>query len=155
MDKPELERVERVQANFSGLRTLLRANQCRFSINSPTDTDRAPTRHWTARRGRSFRPKFENEKSVIAINAQVNVPRILAGMKSNGWGVAATCVNCGINNKTLSKMLNGQIPHRLDALYRLIDGLKIPMEEALISGSAHKEARLLLLRSRRRDQNIA
>jgi len=29
------------------------------------------------------------------MNATVNVPRILAGMKANGWGVAATCVKWG------------------------------------------------------------
>jgi hypothetical protein len=45
-----------------------------------------------------------------------------AGMKANGWGVAATCVNVGVNNKILAKILNGKIPHRLDAFYRVIDG---------------------------------
>jgi hypothetical protein len=89
------------------------------------------------------------------MNAQINVPRILAGMKANGWGVAATCVNVGVNNKTLAKILNGQIPRRLDAFYRVIDGLKIPIEEALISGSAHKAARLHVVPGGRRDSLIA
>jgi hypothetical protein len=69
--------------------------------------------------------------------------------------VAATCANVGVNNKTLSKILNGQIPQRLDAFYRVIDGLKIPMEEAVINGTAHQTARLLLLPGGRRDTNLA
>ena len=80
------------------------------------------------------------------MNAHVNVPRILQGMKKNGWGVAATCANVGVNNKTLSKILNGQVPSRLDAFYRVIDGLKIPIEEALSNhGTAHQTPRLTVL----------
>jgi hypothetical protein len=71
------------------------------------------------------------------MNARVNVPRIVEGIKRAGWGVAATCVNVGVNNKTLTKILDGQVPRRLDAFYRVIDGLKIPIEEALINGGAH------------------
>jgi hypothetical protein len=89
------------------------------------------------------------------LNAQVNVPRILQAMKRNGWGVAATCANVGVNNKTLAKILNGQIPQRLDAFYRLIDGLKIPIEEAVIHGGSHQTARLHLVPGGRRDTNIA
>jgi hypothetical protein len=54
------------------------------------------------------------------MNATVNVPRILQAMKEKGWGVAATCVNCGVNNKTLTKILNGEVPRRLDAFYRVL-----------------------------------
>jgi transcriptional regulator with XRE-family HTH domain len=89
------------------------------------------------------------------MNAQVNVPRILQAMKKQGWGVAATAVNCGVNNKTLSKILNGQVPQRLDAFYRVIDGLKIPIEEAVIHASAPKAAELYLLPGGRRDSNLA
>jgi transcriptional regulator with XRE-family HTH domain len=89
------------------------------------------------------------------MNAVVNDPRILEAMKKNGWGIAATCINVGVNNKTLSKILNGQVPSRLDAFYRCIDGLKIPIEEALIHGSAPKTATIHLLPGGRRDQNIA
>jgi lambda repressor-like predicted transcriptional regulator len=89
------------------------------------------------------------------MNAQVNVPRILAGMKANGWGVAATCVNVGVNNKTLAKILDGKVPRRLDAFYRVIDGLKIPIEEALIGGSTHKAAQLHLVSDRRREPHVA
>jgi hypothetical protein len=56
-------------------------------------------------------------------------------MKKNGWGVAATCANVGTNNKTLAKILDGKVPRRLDAFYRVIDGLKIPIEEALIGAT--------------------
>jgi hypothetical protein len=88
------------------------------------------------------------------MNATVNVPRILAGMKANGWWVAATCVNCGMNNKTLAKILNGTVPRRLDAFYRLCDGLKIPIQEALIGGT-HQTTRLHLVSGGRRDSHIA
>jgi hypothetical protein len=89
------------------------------------------------------------------VNAQVNVPRILQAMKKNGWGVAATCVNVGVNNKTLAKILNGQVPHRLDAFYRVIDGLQIPIQEAVINGSTHKTAKLHVVSGGRGEKNIA
>jgi len=89
------------------------------------------------------------------MNAQVNVPRILEGMKKHGWGVAACCVNCRVNNKTLTKILNGQVPSRLDAFYRVLDGLKIPIGEAVIHGGTPKAAQIHLLPSGRRDSNIA
>ena len=75
----------------------------------------------------------------MIVNARINVPRIVEAMKAHGWGVVGTCVNCGVNNKTLAKVLRGDVPRRLDALYRLLDGLKIPIEEALIGGT-HKTA---------------
>jgi hypothetical protein len=89
------------------------------------------------------------------MNATVNVTRILQAMKRNGWGVAATCANVGVNNKTLAKVLNGEVPQRLDAFYRVIDGLKIPIEEALLHGGAPKTAKLHLLPGGRRDTDIA
>ena len=67
------------------------------------------------------------------MNAQVNVPRILQAMKAKGWGVQATCAFAGVNNKTLKKILDGEVPKRLDAFYRLIDGLNIPISEAVLS----------------------
>ncbi len=63
----------------------------------------------------------------------VDVPRILQAMKTNNLGKAATAMHCGINNKTLAKILDGHVPRRLDAFYRLCDGLKIPIQEALIA----------------------
>jgi transcriptional regulator with XRE-family HTH domain len=69
------------------------------------------------------------------IAAKPNVVRILAAMSRQGWGVKDTCVNCGMNNKTLAKILKGEMPRRLDAFYRLCEGLKIPVQEALINGT--------------------
>jgi len=69
------------------------------------------------------------------IAAKPNVVRIIAAMNRAGWGVRDTCVNCGLNNKTLSKILKGEMPRRLDALYRLCEGLKIPVQEALMNGT--------------------
>jgi hypothetical protein len=69
------------------------------------------------------------------IAVKPNVVRIIAAMNRAGWGVRDTCVNCGLNNKTLAKILKGEMPRRLDALYRLCEGLKIPVQEALINGS--------------------
>jgi lambda repressor-like predicted transcriptional regulator len=88
-------------------------------------------------------------------NVHVDVARILEGMKRQGWGVAACCVNCGVNNKTLSKILDGKVPKRLDAFYRVLDGLKIPMGEALIHGSTPKTAQIHLLPNRRRDTQVS
>jgi transcriptional regulator with XRE-family HTH domain len=74
------------------------------------------------------------------VNAQVNVPRILQGMKAKGWGIQATCAFAGVNNRTLKKILNGEVPIRLDAFYRLIDGLNIPIGEAIINGGTYQKA---------------
>jgi hypothetical protein len=75
------------------------------------------------------------------MNARVNVARILTAMAQNRWGIHATCIHCGINNKTLAKILRGEMPRRLDAFYRVIDGLKIPIQEALIGGTYQTEKR--------------
>jgi hypothetical protein len=104
-----------------------------------------------------FSPKGRLKEGLKTTNAQVNVPCILAGMKAKGWGVAVTCVNVGVNNKTLAKILDGKVPRRLDAFYRVIDGLKIPIQEALIAPT-HKAAqgsRLYELPDRRRADQIA
>ncbi len=77
----------------------------------------------------------------MAVNARVNVPRILEAMAAHGWGVVPTCVNCDVNNKTLARVLSGEIPRRLDAFYRICDGLSIPIKEALIGGTHQAEAR--------------
>jgi transcriptional regulator with XRE-family HTH domain len=69
------------------------------------------------------------------IAAKPNVVRIIAAMNRAGWGVHDTCVNCDMNNKTLAKILKGEMPHRIDVLYRLCEGLKIPIEDALINGT--------------------
>jgi len=89
------------------------------------------------------------------MNASVNVPRIIEAMREKGWGVRDTCANCGVNNKTLSSVLAGKVPKRLDALYRLLAGLGITSQEALINGGSPKKARLRLVFNRRRGEEIA
>jgi DNA-binding Xre family transcriptional regulator len=91
------------------------------------------------------------------MDARVNVPRIVQAMKANDWGKAATAVNCGMNNKTLAKILDGKVPQRFDALYRLCDGLKIPIQEVLIAPTykATQGSRLYLVSGRRRSDEIA
>jgi lambda repressor-like predicted transcriptional regulator len=89
------------------------------------------------------------------MNAEVDVPRILEAMQKNGWGIAAACVNLGVNNKTLKKILNGQVPKRLDAFYRVIEGLEIPIQEALIHGSSHQTPRLTVLPGRRQPSQVS
>jgi hypothetical protein len=82
------------------------------------------------------------------LNVAVNVTRILEAMKARDWGLVATAVNVGVSNKTLAKILDGRLPKRLDALYRVLDGLKIPIEEVLINASSHqteKRPRLYLV----------
>jgi len=89
------------------------------------------------------------------VNASVNVARIIEAMREKGWGVRDTCVNCGVNNKTLSSVLAGKVPKRLDALYRLLDGLEITTQEALINGGSSQKARLYVLSNRWRGKEIA
>jgi transcriptional regulator with XRE-family HTH domain len=74
------------------------------------------------------------------MNARMNVARVVTGMKAKRWNVRQTCVNCGINSKTLKKILDGQVPARLDALYRLADGLGIAIEEVILNAAPHKTA---------------
>ena len=93
----------------------------------------------------------------MIVNARINVPRIVEAMKAHGWGVVGTCVNCGVNNKTLAKVLRGDVPRRLDAFYRICDGLNIPIKEALLGGS-HQTAqgsRLRLVSSGRLGHTVA
>jgi len=63
------------------------------------------------------------------MNATINVPRILAAMHAKGWQRVETAARCKIATATLNKILDGQIPHRLDTLYRLADGLGLTIQE--------------------------
>jgi hypothetical protein len=65
------------------------------------------------------------------MNVSINVPAILGAMRRHGWGVRATCINCGVNCDTLKKILDGRMPKHLDAWYRLMNGLELKEEEAL------------------------
>jgi transcriptional regulator with XRE-family HTH domain len=91
------------------------------------------------------------------MEVQIDVPRIVQAMKANGWSKTAAAVNCHMNNKTLAEILDGKVPRRLDVLYRLSDGLKIPIQEMLL-GSTHKTAqgsRLYVLPGGRRSDSVA
>jgi transcriptional regulator with XRE-family HTH domain len=79
-------------------------------------------------------------------------------MKARGWGLVETAVRVGVSNKTLAKILDGKLPKRLDALYRVLDGLKIPIEEALIDASSHQtkeRPRLYVLPGGREPDRVA
>jgi len=79
-------------------------------------------------------------------------------MKRRDWGRHETCVRCRINNKTLAKILDGRIPRRIDALYRLVDGLQITMEEALGNATAYNQTQrpqLNVVPGGRRGQPVA
>jgi hypothetical protein len=74
--------------------------------------------------------------------AAINTPRIIQAMRDHGWGVLDTCVNCKMNCKTVKQILDGKMPKRIDALYRLCDGLELSIEEALIvNGGTHHQER--------------
>jgi transcriptional regulator with XRE-family HTH domain len=79
----------------------------------------------------------------------LNVGRIYAAMKAKGWGRKSTCINCGMANETLNKILTGQIPRRLDPLFRLCDGLEISMRELIVFPSAEPAGSIKPLEIRR------
>ncbi len=91
------------------------------------------------------------------MNVIVNVPRILQAMNAKGWGIHATAVNCGMNNKTVSRILDGKVPRRVDAIGRLVNGLNIPIQEALIAPThkATQGPRLYVVPSRRKPNEVA
>ena len=91
------------------------------------------------------------------MNVLVNVPRILQAMEAKQLKVIDACAVCGVNNKTLAKILRGEFPRRIDAFYRIVSGLQIPFQEAVIAPT-HKKAegsRLYLLPGGRRSDTIA
>jgi lambda repressor-like predicted transcriptional regulator len=90
------------------------------------------------------------------IAAKPNIAQIVQAMRTRGWGVRDTCVNCGVNSKTLKKILGGEIPRRIDALYRVADGLGISIKEAVYNASTPKTAERgrVLLFGRRPAQKI-
>jgi len=42
------------------------------------------------------------------MNVSVNVPRILQAMEAKQLKIVDACVVCGVNNKTLAKILRGE-----------------------------------------------
>jgi transcriptional regulator with XRE-family HTH domain len=91
------------------------------------------------------------------MNVTVNVTRILQAMEARQLKIVDVCAVCGVNNKTLAKILRGEVPRRIDAFYRVVNGLQIPFQEAVIAPT-HKTtqgSRLYVLRGRRRSDQIA
>ena len=85
------------------------------------------------------------------INAAINVPRILQAMEVKQLKKVDVCRLCGVNNKTLATILRGEIPHRIDPLYRILKGLQLSAQEVIIA-AAHKKAegsRLRVVSNRR------
>jgi hypothetical protein len=91
------------------------------------------------------------------MNVSVNVPRILQAMNAKGWGVHTTAVNCGMNNKTVSRILDGKVPRRVDAMGRLANGLDVPIQEVFVAPT-HKTTqgpRLYVVHNRRKPDEVA
>jgi transcriptional regulator with XRE-family HTH domain len=94
--------------------------------------------------------------SVRVINAAVNVARILQAMEAKQLKRVGACAVCGVNNKTLAKILRGELPQRIDAFYRVLNGLQIPFEEAVIAPT-HKttqRSRLYVVPNRRKPNEV-
>jgi len=87
----------------------------------------------------------------------VNVSRILQAMNAKGWGVHATAVNCGMNSKTVSRILDGKVPRRVDAMGRLANGLDVPIQEVFIAPThkATQGPRLYVVPNRRKSDKVA
>ena len=49
------------------------------------------------------------------MNAVINDARILKAMEAKQLKVVDACALCGVNNKTLAKILRGEFPRRVDA----------------------------------------
>jgi transcriptional regulator with XRE-family HTH domain len=90
----------------------------------------------------------------MEIKATINVARFIQAMEVKQLKVVDVCAVCGVNNKTLAKILRGEFPGRIDAFYRIINGLQIPISEALI-GTTPSAPRLQVLRGGRQPAQIA
>jgi len=91
------------------------------------------------------------------MNVTVNVVRILQAMEAKQLRVVDACAVCGVNNKTLAKILRGEVPRRIDAFYRVVNGLQIPVQEAVIART-HKTTQgpqLYVVPNRRKHNEIA
>ena len=67
------------------------------------------------------------------MDGAINDARILQAMEAKQLKVVDACAFCGVNNKTLAKILRGKMPRRIDAFYRVVNGLQIPFQEAVIA----------------------
>ena len=75
------------------------------------------------------------------MNAQIDTVKILSAMHAKGWQRAETAARCKIAVLTLNKILEGHMPHRLDTLYRLADGLGLTIQE--VFGQPAQKLRLV------------
>ena len=75
------------------------------------------------------------------ISAIILTHKLLAAMAKKGWNLRDTCVNCGLDNRTLNKILAGEMPARIDAFYRLCRGLGVEVEDVLHSVQPHEKRR--------------
>lgn len=91
------------------------------------------------------------------MNVVVNVSRILQAMEVKQLKIVDACAVCGVNNKTLAKILRGEVPRRIDALYRVVNGLQIPFKEAVIAPThkATQGPRLYVVPDRRKPNEVA
>ena len=93
----------------------------------------------------------------MAINVSIKASRILQAMVARQFKIVDVCRVCGVNNKTLAKILRGELPRRIDAFDRVLRGLQIPYEEAVID-STHKttqRSRLHVVPTRRKPDQVA
>jgi len=63
------------------------------------------------------------------MSTQIDVVRIITAMHAKGWHRVETAARCRIAVRTLNQILDGRVPHRLDTLYRLADGLGLSIQE--------------------------
>jgi transcriptional regulator with XRE-family HTH domain len=97
------------------------------------------------------------EEAVVAINITIKASRILQAMEAKQLNIVDACAVCGVNNKTLAKMLRGELPRRIDAFFRVLNGLQIPYEEAVIAPTykTTQGSRLYVVPSRRKAEAVA
>jgi transcriptional regulator with XRE-family HTH domain len=79
----------------------------------------------------------------------LNVGSIYAAMQAKGWGKKNTCVECGMAIETLNKILAGKVPRRIDSLFRLCEGLGIPMRELFVFPASDPDSKTAELALRR------
>lgn len=91
----------------------------------------------------------------MQIKATINVTRFVAAMEAKQLKIVDACALCGVNNKTLAMILRGEFPKRIDAFYRVVNGLQIPIGEALFSATTHPSPGLNLVSGRRGEPAIS
>lgn len=89
------------------------------------------------------------------MHVTINVPRVLQAMHDRNWHIRETCSACHINSRTLQKVLAGEMPQRLDAWYRLCNGLGLRDEEVLRDAATHSLEKQSSVSSRRRPAEVA